>query len=52
MSMEEGLHSRALLALVGIYPQTLVLVAYLCVGTAVVLSGAALGSKMMTVLHR
>jgi hypothetical protein len=41
-----------ILALVGIYPITLVLVAYLCAGAAVVLSGAALSSRMMTIMHR
>jgi hypothetical protein len=40
-----------ILALVGLYPFTLVLVAFLCLGCSVVLSGAALGSKMLTVLQ-
>ncbi len=42
-----------ILALVGIaYAWTLVLVAMLCLGASVMVSGAALGSKMMTVMRR
>ncbi|HLJ96030.1 MAG TPA: hypothetical protein VKU02_22840 [Gemmataceae bacterium] len=42
-----------ILALVGIqYTLTLVLVALLCLGVSVMVSGTALSSKMMTVMHR
>jgi hypothetical protein len=40
-----------ILAVVGAYPLTLVLVAFLCLGASVMIAGAALGSKMMTVLQ-
>jgi hypothetical protein len=40
-----------ILALVGLVPQTLVLVAVLCVGGAALLSGGALTSKMVGLLY-
>jgi hypothetical protein len=41
-----------LLALLGIYPMVLALVAMLCLGASVLLSGAAISSKMLGILHR
>jgi hypothetical protein len=40
-----------LLALLGIYPLELALVAMLCLGASVLLSGTAISSKMLSVLH-
>jgi len=40
-----------ILALVGIVPQTLVLVSVLCIGGAALLSGGALTSKMVSLLY-
>jgi hypothetical protein len=40
-----------ILALIGTYPLTLTLVAFLAVGTSVLLSGASLGEKMISMLH-
>jgi hypothetical protein len=41
-----------LLALLGIHPLTLTLVAMLCVGGSVLLSGAAVSGKMLSILRR
>jgi hypothetical protein len=41
-----------LLALLGIFPMVLALVAMLCLGVSVLLSGAAISSKMLGILHR
>jgi hypothetical protein len=40
-----------LLALLGVYPVELALVAMLCLGGAILLSGAAISGKMLSVLH-
>jgi hypothetical protein len=40
-----------ILGLVGMFPWTLSLVAFLCVGGAVLLSGAAVSSKMLSMLR-
>jgi hypothetical protein len=40
-----------ILALIGTYPLTLSLVAFLAVGSSVLLSGASLGEKMMAMIH-
>jgi hypothetical protein len=40
-----------LLALLGVYPVELTLVAMLCLGGAILLSGAAISGKMLSVLH-
>jgi len=47
-----GAITLGILALVGIVPQTLVLVAVLCVGGAALLSGGALTTKMVGLLYR
>jgi hypothetical protein len=41
-----------IIALVGSYPLSLTLVAFLCVGAAILLSGAAVGTKMISLVHR
>ena len=46
-----GTITLGILALVGIVPQTLILVAVLCVGGAALLSGGALTSKMVGLLY-
>lgn len=46
-----GAVTLGILALVGIMPQTLVLVAVLCIGGAALLSGGALTSKMVSLLY-
>jgi hypothetical protein len=46
-----GSITLGILALVGIVPQTLVLVAVLCVGGATLLSGGALTNKMVNLLY-
>jgi hypothetical protein len=46
-----GAITLGILALVGIIPQTLVLVAVLCVGGAALLSGGALTGKMVSLLY-
>jgi hypothetical protein len=46
-----GAVTLGILALVGIVPQTLVLVAVLCVGGAALLSGGALTGKMVSLLY-
>jgi hypothetical protein len=40
-----------ILALIGTYPLTLSLVAFLAIGSCVLLSGASLGEKMMAMIH-
>jgi hypothetical protein len=47
-----GAVTLGILALVGIMPQTLVLVAVLCIGGAALLSGGALTSKMVSLLYQ
>ena len=47
-----GTITLGILALVGIIPQTLVLVAVLCVGGAALLSSGALTGKMVSLLYR
>jgi hypothetical protein len=40
-----------ILALLGVASMTLVFVGFLCVGAAVLLSGTALGARMLSILH-
>jgi hypothetical protein len=40
-----------IIGLVGLYPLTLSLVAFLCLGASVLLSGAAVSTKMLSALH-